>query len=227
MSQPEENSVGTTMRTSHVKSNLNHHVETEEESLLLGSGNKKSSKMRSQMNPMYMLVGITCGLAALVAGCYHLPHLLHLLRNQVTLSVSTGTLRHNNNENHQNDGFTIESGLVYTATQFISFTINTFGGFAEHGECQGRDVDDGVCYLGNWNLAQDVQHRLELLLDVLDTLKDDIRNHHEDRIDHRDNVLKIFMLPEFYFRGPNGACTLSSLSEGKRYLSFTRLTLGR
>lgn len=32
--------------------------------------------------------------------------------------------------------------------------------------------------------------------------------------DHASNVLKIFMLPEFFFRGPNGAYSLSDLDEG-------------
>lgn len=39
---------------------------------------------------------------------------------------------------------------LYKATQFISFTINTFGGLAAHGECDGRDVDENGMWLLSW-----------------------------------------------------------------------------
>lgn len=94
----------------------------------------------------------------------------------------------------------------YKATQFISFTINTLGGLAEHGECEDRSVDgNGVCYVGNYNITEDLEHRLLLVRGVLEKLKEDIHRKHP-AIDHRDDVLKIFAMPEFYFRGPWGAC---------------------
>jgi hypothetical protein len=107
----------------------------------------------------------------------------------------------------------IDKGSKYTGTQFISFTINTFGGFANKGECEGRQVDvsTGTCYLGNnLNITEDVEHRLNLLYEVLDDLKADVRSE-EPKIDHRSDVLKIFMLPEFYLRGPNGAYPMEEL----------------
>ena len=50
----------------------------------------------------------------------------------------------------------------YYATQFISFTINTLGGSASDGECEGRPVDPKVdgCYLGDDDLETDINHRL-------------------------------------------------------------------
>ena len=95
----------------------------------------------------------------------------------------------------------------YTATQFISFTISTFGGLQSNGECEGRDVEveTGTCYLGNKeNLTEDIEHRLKLLYEVLDGIKAD-KKAKDPKIDHRKDVLKIFMVPEFYFRGPDGA----------------------
>ncbi len=58
------------------------------------------------------------------------------------------------NSYYENDALEMEDDEYkgrYTATQFISFTINTMGGSAEHGECEGLDVDpkSGLCYLGN------------------------------------------------------------------------------
>ena len=95
----------------------------------------------------------------------------------------------------------------YNATQFISFTINTFGGLAEHGECSDHEVDaNGVCYLGSYNITEDVIHRSKIVRGVLEALKKDV-NRKNPEIDHRDDVLKIFAMPEFFWRGPFGAYT--------------------
>lgn len=80
-----------------------------------------------------------------------------------------------------------KSESPYKATQFISFTINTMGGIAKHGECIGRDVAaDGTCYLGSFDIAEDVAHRALLVRGVLDVLKNDKNKTHPD-IDHRDD----------------------------------------
>lgn len=101
----------------------------------------------------------------------------------------------------------------YKATQFISFTINTFGGLAEHGECNGRDVDgNGVCYLGSNNITEDVTHRALIVRQVLEALKKDIDSE-DPEIDHSSQVLKIFAMPEFFWRGPFGAYTTEQIEE--------------
>lgn len=102
----------------------------------------------------------------------------------------------------------------YSATQFISFSINTLGGLDEFGECEGRIVDtDGVCYLGNKkDLDEDVEHRFSIVEEVLLTLKED-QLLEEPEVDHSPHVLKIFMLPEFFFRGPNGAYSIRGLAD--------------
>jgi hypothetical protein len=101
----------------------------------------------------------------------------------------------------------------YTATQFISFTINTLGGLDAHGECGHQPVDPntGVCYLGNQkNLTADVHHRMKIVEDVLQRLKADAYKEDPD-IDPSPSVLKIFMMPEFFWRGPNGAYSTKEL----------------
>ncbi|KAL7530885.1 hypothetical protein ACHAXR_003730 [Thalassiosira sp. AJA248-18] len=100
----------------------------------------------------------------------------------------------------------------YHATQFISFTINTLGGLAEHGECEGRSVDpdSNSCYLGSDDIESDVNHRLAILEEVLGILRNDVFME-EPEIDRDPGVLKILMLPEFFLRGPNGAYSTSQM----------------
>ena len=96
--------------------------------------------------------------------------------------------------------------VKYIATQFVSFTINTLGGLESMGECHGHVVStSGECYLGNvHNITEDVQHRLNIVKLILAKLRAD-QFHREHDIDHSDDVLKIVMLPEFFWRGPQGA----------------------
>jgi len=101
----------------------------------------------------------------------------------------------------------------YKATQFISFTINTLGGSADDGECDGRDVDPktGLCYLGNTHdLSEDVHHRARIVEEVLHKLKNDVFTE-DPEIDRNSNVLKIVMLPEFFWRGPYGVYSIKDL----------------
>jgi hypothetical protein len=80
-----------------------------------------------------------------------------------------------------------KSESPYKATQFVSFTVNTMGGIAKHGECIGREVAaDGTCYLGSFDIVEDVVHRASIVKGVLDILKDDKNKKHPD-IDHRDD----------------------------------------
>ena len=76
----------------------------------------------------------------------------------------------------------------------------------EYGECNRRQVDpfDGLCYLGNKDdMEEDIRHRFKIIKEVLHTLKEDSLEEFPE-VDHSPHVLKIFMLPEFYMRGPNG-----------------------
>jgi hypothetical protein len=67
----------------------------------------------------------------------------------------------------------------YTATQFVSFSINTLGGLEEYGECDGRFVDErsGMCYLGNkYDLAEDLDHRFKIVGAILEGLANHVSN---------------------------------------------------
>ena len=100
----------------------------------------------------------------------------------------------------------------YHATQFLSFTINTLGGLADKGECEGRNVDpkSNTCYLGDDDVEQDMNHRLKILEEVLSILRNDVFDE-EPEIDRDPGVLKIVMMPEFLLRGPNGAYSTSQM----------------
>jgi hypothetical protein len=103
----------------------------------------------------------------------------------------------------------------YTATQFINFNINTSGGLAAKGECEGLLVDGktGLCYIGNQeSVEEDLARRLRIIKIVLDRIAADVLSDHKF-VDSRDDVLKIFMVPEFYFRGPFGAYSTSHILE--------------
>lgn len=79
-------------------------------------------------------------------------------------------------------------------------------GLSDEGECEGHVISsDGKCYLGNpHNTTEDVHHRLAIVKHVVGKLKEDSFNQNHD-IDHADDVLKIVMFPEFFWRGPSGA----------------------
>jgi hypothetical protein len=114
---------------------------------------------------------------------------------------------------------------VYTATQFISFTISTMGGLVDAGECEGLVVDEatGSCYLGDAiNITADLEHRLQIVANVIRTLRTDVFKENSS-IDHADHVLKIVMFPEFFTRGPDGGeyDALATL-HNCRYLAGTR-----
>jgi hypothetical protein len=102
--------------------------------------------------------------------------------------------------------------MKYVGTQFISFTINTIGGIDDKGECEGQPIDpnNGFCYLGNSeNITKDVYHCLGIVEQTLHhRLRQDAFRESPD-IDHANNILKIFMMPKFFWRGPNGAYSTS------------------
>jgi hypothetical protein len=100
----------------------------------------------------------------------------------------------------------IPNNRRYHATQFVSFTINTLGGSASHGECEGKAIDptSDTCYLGDTDVEKDIEHRLSIFKDVLETLRNDVFKE-DPEIDRDPRVLKILMLPEFFMRGALGA----------------------
>mmetsp|Transcript_943 Transcript_943/g.1878 ORF Transcript_943/g.1878 Transcript_943/m.1878 type:complete len:557 (-) Transcript_943:133-1803(-) len=108
----------------------------------------------------------------------------------------------------------------YSQVQTLSFQIYTGGapafipdettGKLKHNhECRGlnsyglpEDSDSLQCYLGLEDSAKDVQHRLGIMTDAVNRAYD---------VSNKDpSVLKIFLAPEFFFRGKDGAFAFAS-----------------
>mmetsp|Transcript_14918 Transcript_14918/g.24269 ORF Transcript_14918/g.24269 Transcript_14918/m.24269 type:complete len:516 (-) Transcript_14918:279-1826(-) len=103
----------------------------------------------------------------------------------------------------------------YTKVQTLSFQIYTGGAPAftvdkstgkerTNHECKGlhsygspENSEALQCYLGLEDTAEDVERRLNIMTDAV--------NKAYDVSDKDDSTLKIFLAPEFYFRGVNGA----------------------
>ncbi|KAL7428717.1 hypothetical protein ACHAXH_000878 [Discostella pseudostelligera] len=112
------------------------------------------------------------------------------------------------NNNHQKTS-------PYHSVQTLSFQIFTGGAPAfitdkvtgekrPNPECIGlnsyglpEDSTDLQCYLGLEDTAADIHRRLTIMADAVDKAYD-VSNKD-------DNILKIFIAPEFFFRGVNGA----------------------
>lgn len=104
---------------------------------------------------------------------------------------------------------------AYAKVQTLSFQIYTGGAPAvvvdettglekKNHECKDHerfgmpeDSDAFQCYLGLEDAAEDVNRRLRIMTNAVDRAY--------DVSDKDDSVLKIFIAPEFYFRGLNGA----------------------
>ena len=107
----------------------------------------------------------------------------------------------------------------YTKVQTLSFQIYTGGApaYTDDGqpneECinlndYGVSEDDNPklqCYLGLDDTALDVERRLNIMSNAVDRAY--------DVSDPNDDTLKIFLAPEFYFRGQNGAYEFTFTNE--------------
>ncbi|CAK9079994.1 unnamed protein product [Durusdinium trenchii] len=67
---------------------------------------------------------------------------------------------------------------------------------------KGEDLD--ACYLGSAEVANDTEHRLRIMSEVLD------RAYASEHCDRSPTTLKIFLAPEFYWRGQKGAYRIGS-----------------
>uniref|UniRef100_A0A7S1Y5N1 Uncharacterized protein n=1 Tax=Grammatophora oceanica TaxID=210454 RepID=A0A7S1Y5N1_9STRA len=101
------------------------------------------------------------------------------------------------------------SSRHYTKFQAVGFQIYTGGApketsVGENPECANltdfgtADGDIALqCYMGHANLTLDVQKRLEIMTDAVERAY--------TASDKSNDTLKVFVAPEFFFRGPNGA----------------------
>ena len=108
----------------------------------------------------------------------------------------------------------------YTKVQTLSFQIYTGGAPAllfdeliektkKNHECKGlhsyglpEDSNTIQCYLGLEDTSKDVEKRLDIMRKAVE------RAYEES--DKDESTLKIFLVPEFYFRGLNGAYTFQT-----------------
>ena len=96
------------------------------------------------------------------------------------------------------DRVVVVDGQHYHSVQYFGFSLFTAPGTAADG-CfkEGTDIDQ--CYLGSSVVQEDLAKRTSIMLEAIDRL------FASDIWDRSTSTLKIFMLPEFYWRGPQGA----------------------
>lgn len=93
--------------------------------------------------------------------------------------------------------------MAYTKAQFISYQLNTFTSYKNsHGRYE---------YLGNEKAETDICYRMNVMKNAIK--KAQASMYIDNDIDEKGNkTLKIFMAPEFYFRGSKGAYPIEKVS---------------
>ncbi|CAJ1432033.1 unnamed protein product, partial [Effrenium voratum] len=94
-------------------------------------------------------------------------------------------------------------GQRYTAVQYLGFNLFTAPGTEADG-CFNKGEDLDACYLGSDKVARDVRHRLAIMAEALE------RAHASENWDRSPGTLKVFLAPEFYWRGAKGAYRIST-----------------
>lgn len=96
------------------------------------------------------------------------------------------------------DRVVLVNGQRYAAVQYFGFNLFTAPGTEVDGCFDiGDDLDQ--CYLGSTKVKEDVEKRLNIMFEAVERL------YASDHWDRSPTTLKIFMLPEFYWRGKQGA----------------------
>lgn len=96
------------------------------------------------------------------------------------------------------DRVVLVDGQRYSAVQYFGFNLFTAPGTEVDGCFDiGDDLDQ--CYLGSPKVKEDVEKRLNIMFEAVERL------YASDHWDRSPTTLKIFMLPEFYWRGRQGA----------------------
>lgn len=99
--------------------------------------------------------------------------------------------------------------MKFDRVQFIGMALCTTPGNLRS---IGKLSDEGE-YLGFTNVNKDIDNRITLLNNALN------QTIESNYIDYNKNTLKIFVIPEFYFRGNKGAYYFpSSISFYKKYI---------
>ncbi|MCJ8271636.1 MAG: hypothetical protein MJK04_19830 [Psychrosphaera sp.] len=88
--------------------------------------------------------------------------------------------------------------MAYTKTQFVSYQLNTFTSYI--------NTTGQWTYMGNTDSDTDIDYRVKVMIKCIDEASK------SSQIDGDSSTLKIFMAPEFYFRGLAGAYPVEKLS---------------
>ena len=89
-------------------------------------------------------------------------------------------------------------GQQYTDVQYLGMNLFTAPGTEVDG-CFDYHAEMDQCYLGSSTVREDVTRRMEIMLEAIDRA---FKSEHWDR---RPTTLKIVLLPEFFWRGKQGA----------------------
>lgn len=90
----------------------------------------------------------------------------------------------------------------YTKVQYLGLSMFTSPGTAADGCFNYNRSTQDVCFLGNPQLQIDLERRMQIMLKAINNA------HASDNWDRNSTTLKIFMAPEFFWRGPRGAYLL-------------------
>ncbi|GMI43506.1 hypothetical protein TrCOL_g483 [Triparma columacea] len=103
----------------------------------------------------------------------------------------------------------------FRRTQFFGFGINT-GGSDSSVQCSNRTGvgwfgDSLECYLGYEDDELDVRKRFEVMKEAVETA------YRLGLEDDDEETLKVFVAPEFFWRGPNGAYDAATILKNDEY----------
>jgi len=98
------------------------------------------------------------------------------------------------------------SGSKYKSAQFIGFSLNT-GPSSSEAQCRALGKEK-PCYVGLKNNIEDVEGRAEIMKKAVELAY--------KNAEKSSRTLKVFIAPEFYWRGTGGAYPVSSIFDGAR-----------
>jgi len=89
----------------------------------------------------------------------------------------------------------------YNAAQLAGFEIFTFPGLKDDDACSQESLfnENSFCYKGVDDVSDDAAMRVRIMLEAIDAA------FASKKTNHSSSVLKVFLAPEFFFRGPAGA----------------------
>ena len=157
-----------------------------------------SASSRSAIPVRYGLffMGLGAGLTLVVQGAFQSLQFAHQSSQELARPWATSEA--------------LKTPSQYVATQLHGFEIFTFPGSEDDG-CPRESLFDenSNCYLGLEDVYADANRRVDIMLQAVDSA------HAAGKTNHSNSVLKVFLAPEFFFRGPAGAYRTDDLVDGR------------